>query len=301
MEGGPAPRILRAGGVAAGVLMLCAGRGGAEEPDVDLVVRTAAQRQEAVESAAPRMLFDHAEVVSDLDVHGRPESVETYRYVAASEGKGIAARTLLSVNGRAPTERERRRVREEDEKRRRARASGERTDESEDADLRSGRLPLSDLLRRFDFRFLREERRDGRLAYLVEFGPKKGARPRTLRDRVLGRFGGRAWIDVAEGQVIRIEGRLLTPVKVAGGLALDIREVELVYEGRPVAPGVWAPCFEELRVGAKAALVLPFRKAFRYEFSGYRPADERLIASSRPGEALRSAIHARTTSAPPAP
>jgi hypothetical protein len=255
--------------------------------DVDAIVRYAAERQREAERRRTPLVFDHVDVMTDLDAQGRPKSVERHLYVSLSEGKGVVARELVAVDGRPSTESERRKVREEDEKRRRARAGSGSADQAEDADLISGRLPLSDLLERFDFRFVREEPFDGRPAYLVSFGPKPGRVSRTIRDRVLDRFGGLAWIDAAELQVIRIEGRLTKGVKVAAGLALDLKGVELVYEGRPVAPGLWQPCLEELRIDAKAALVIPFRRVIRFEFSNYRAhaTGSLLVATERTRQA----------------
>jgi hypothetical protein len=242
----------------------------ASDVDVDAIVRYAAERQQASERHRTPLAFDHVDVLTELDASGRPKSVERHVYVSYSEGSGIEARDLREVDGRPPTDRERRAIREEDEKRRRARAEKGSRDEGEDADLRSGRLPLADLLGRFAFRFVREEACDGRPAYLVSFGPRPGHVSRTIRDRVLNEFGGLCWIDQAELQIIRIEGRLTKNVKVAGGLALDLKSVSLVYEGSPVAPGLWVPCVEELRVEARAALVIPYRREVRFEFSNYR-------------------------------
>ena len=238
--------------------------------DAGLVVRLAAENQRAAEQRGIPLAFRQIEVKTEIRGAGRPAPAERFTYLSFSDGRGVTRRELVEVDGRLPTDREIEKARDEDGKRR------------EDADdLLSGRLPLSDLLTRYDFRFLREETHDGRPAYLVEFGPREGLAARTLRDRVLNGFAGRAWIDAAELQAIRIEGRLTRPVKVAGGLALDLRNVGFVYEGRPVLPGVWAPCLEEIRVDGKAALVLGFTREIRYEFSGYRGTETVAQARAR--------------------
>lgn len=252
------------------VSSLSADRASGAGVDVNELVRYAAERQRDSEHLREPLVFDHVDVMTEFDAEGRPKSMERHVYVSFSTGKGVDARELVAVDGRPATDRERREVREEDRKRQRARTATSSQDEANDADLRSGRLPLSDLVERFDFRFVREETYDGRAAYLVVFGPKEGRIPRTIRDRVLDQFSGRAWIDAAELQVIRIEGRLTKAVKVAAGLALDLRKLELLYEGRPVGAGLWEPCLEELRIDAKAAVVIPFRREIRFEFSNYR-------------------------------
>jgi len=69
----------------------------------------------------------------------------------------------------------------------------------------------------------------------------------VLGDRVLGALAGRAWVDVSDLQVRRVEARLLKPVKVAGGIVLSVKEAEVAYQALPVAPGVWFPAEVTLR------------------------------------------------------
>ena len=175
---------------------------------------------------------------------------------------------------------ERERTRREDEKRKLASTEpgGKRSDEEE---LMSGRVPLLDLYHRLQFRLVGEERLDGRPTFVVEFRPKPGLSAKTVRDRVLNAFAGKTWIDVAEIQVRKIDGRLTAPVKVLGGALLDLKGVRLLYETREVMPGTWAPCREEIGITATAGVFLPFRREIRFEFSDYR--------SARPLAPLRAA------------
>lgn len=246
--------------------------------DAGLVVRLAAANQRAAEERGTPMAFRQVEVHTELLGDGRRGPAERFTFLSFSDGRGVTRRQLLEVDGRPPTDREVARTQRQDEKRREKAARNGSEDGTDD--LLSGRLPLSDLLTRFDFRFVCEEPFAGRPAYLVEFGPKEGLQARTLKDRVLNGFAGRAWIDAAELQPIRIEGRLTRPVQVAGGLALSLRDVRFLYEGHPVLPGVWAPCLEEIRVDARAAVFLGFSREVRYEFSGYRGVSP--VAEARP-------------------
>jgi hypothetical protein len=256
--------------------------------DINQIVRDAAERQKLAERKGSAMRFVQVEVKTDFDSDRKPSAIERRQFVSLSEGSGVSARELVEINGRAPTEKEREKVRQEDEKRRRTRAGKEAASETEDDDLMSGRLPLSDLLTRFDFRLVGEEPVEGRMAYVVEFGPKPGLVSKTLRDRVLNNFAGKAWIDVVEHQIYKIDGHLTTSVKVAGGLALDLQEVKIIYEGRPVYPGYWAPCREEIQIKARAAMIFKVNKEMRFEFSGYEPLhghsaspEKAVVASTR--------------------
>jgi hypothetical protein len=225
----------------------------AEAMNVDQLVRRAAERQRESE-ARSALAFKVLEVNADLDASGRPGPAERRVYACLRRGRSLQ-RELSSVDGRVPTERERRKAR------------------SETGDTKTGRLDLMDMLGRFDFRYLREELLEGRPSWVVEFSPKPGLEPRSAKDRVLSEFAGLAWIDTAETQVLRIEGRLTREVKFAGGLALRLSRVEIVYEARQQVPGVWVPCREELHVEATAALVFPYRHELRLEFANYRVPD----------------------------
>lgn len=246
--------------------------------DAGLVVRLAAENQRAAEEQGASLTFRQVEVRTELLDDGRRGPAERFTYLSSSDGRGVTRRHLVEVDGRPPTGREVERARRQDDKRREKAARQGTGGGTED--LLSGHLPLSDLLTRFDFRFVREEPFAGRPAYLVEFRPRKGLEARTVKDRVLNGFAGRAWIDAAELQPIRIEGRLTRPVEVAGGLALSLRNVRFLYEGQPVLPGVWAPCLEEIRVDGRAAVVLGFSREIRYEFSDYRGTPS--LAQTRP-------------------
>lgn len=239
--------------------------------DVDALVLEAAARQREGEVSAGRISLERIEVETDLDSDGRRKKSERKRYVVLMDRRGMVERELLEVDGRAATAEERETSRREDEKRRRAslKAGDVRSDEEE---LLSGRVPLLDLYHRLQFRLLGEELLDGRPTFVVEFRPKPNLVSRTIRDRVLNAFAGKAWIDVAEIQVRRIDGRLTAPVKVLGGALLDLKGVRLLYETREVLPGTWAPCREEIGITATAGMFLPFRREIRFEFSGYRDA-----------------------------
>ncbi len=183
--------------------------------------------------------------------------------------RGVVSRELLEVDDREATEDEKKKARKDDEKRRLAslEAGGARSDEEE---LMSGRVPLLDLLHRLQFRYVGEEVLDGRPTHVVAFSPKPGLVSKTIRDRVLNAFAGTTWIDVAEQQLRKIDGYLTTPVKVLGGVLLDLRGVRLVYESREVLPGTWAPCREEIGITATAGMLIGVRREIRFEFSDYR-------------------------------
>ena len=264
------PRARR-GAVLGAACALLLGAPPARAWDVNALVLEAAARQREGELNAGRVTLERIEVETELDAAGGRKKPEKRRYSVVMDGRGVVGRELLEVDGRQATEEEREKSRREDEKRKRAslEANGARSDEEE---LMSGRIPLLDLLPRLEFRLVGEELLDGRPTHVVAFGPKPGLVSKTIRDRVLNNFAGTTWIDVAEQQVRKIDGHLTVPVKLLGGVLLDLKGVRLVYESREVLPGAWAPCREEIDVTAVAGLFLGYRREIRFEFSNYRSA-----------------------------
>lgn len=238
---------------------------------MDALVLEAAARQREGELSAGKVTLERVEVETELDARGGVKKLSRRRYAVVMDGRGLVGRELLEVDGRDATEAERERSRREDAKRRRAalEAGGARSDEEE---LVSGRVPLLDLVHRLQFRIVGEELLDGRPTWVVDFRPKPGLVSKTIRDRVLNNFAGTTWIDVAEHQLRKIEGRLTTPVKVLGGALLDLQGIRLVYETREVMPGTWAPCREEIGITATAGMLLGVRREIRFEFGNYRSA-----------------------------
>lgn len=236
--------------------------------DVNELVRRAADRQKESEARSGGVAYQRLEVETDVDGKGRREKVIRRVFAVVPDGSGGTRRDLVEVNGRPPTAAETKDARKDEEKRRaRAARGGKGGDQDE---LMSGRPPLHDLLTRLDFEVVGQEVIDGRPNHVVSFGPRTGLVSRTVRDQILNNFAGRAWIDAGEQQVTKIEGHLTRPAKVWGGIALDLRAVEIVYEERPILPGTWAPCREEMRVVGKAAIVIDVHKEIRLEFWGYR-------------------------------
>ena len=267
MKGGSRRRIVVGGSLAA----LLLGAAPARAWDANAIALESAARQREGEIAVGRIAFERIEVETELDSDGRRKKPARKRYSVVMDRRGVVARELLEVDGRPPTDEERETSQREDEKRRRAalEPNGERSDEEE---LMSGRVPLLDLLPRLQFRLVGEELVDGRPTFILDFEPKPGLVSKTIRDRVLNNFAGRTWVDVAEVQVRKIEGRLTTPVKVLGGALLDLKGVRLVYESREVMPGAWAHCREEIGISAVAGMFLRYRREIRFESSNYRSA-----------------------------
>ena len=275
---------------AAGVALLLALDGGAAGaaavapgmPDVDAreLVRRVVKSQRRVEAAFAGSTFDQREVRITWGADGRAKEVASRLfYVLSGDGDAEGSRELVEMNGRPATEDEKRKAAEEDEKARKRRlvekAAGEagRADKvsGDEDDPLVGRRRLSELIGRFVIRVAGEETVEGRPAYVLDFSPDPAAAPaKSLGDRALNSLAGRALIDAVDFQVRSVVAHLTKPLKVAGGIAVNVKEAEIVYTGQPLGGNLWFPCVVELRVTGKTALFFRLDTSFRFEFANLR-------------------------------
>ena len=58
-------------------------------------------------------------------------------------------------------------------------------------------------------------------------------------------------------------------MKVGGGLAANVKEASISYQGARLPSGVWFPCVVDLRIKGKTAVFFRLDTSFRFEFSGF--------------------------------
>jgi len=251
-------------------------------PGVDAgeLVKRVVKNQRRVEEAFAGSTFDQREVKITWGEGGRAKEVASRLfYVLSGDGDAEGSRELFEVDGRPATEDEKSKAAEEDEKGRKKRlvekAAGEarRVDKvsGDEDDPLVGRRRLSELMGRFIIRVVGEESVEGRPAYVLDFSPDPGAPPaKSLGDRALNALAGRALIDAVDFQVRSIVAHLTKPVKVAGGIAVNVKEAEIVYTGQPLAGNLWFPCVVEIRLTGKTAVFFRLDTSFRFEFANLR-------------------------------
>lgn len=96
-----------------------------------------------------------------------------------------------------------------------------------------------ELLARFEFSVLSSETIEGRPALLLEFKPKPDLPARDINERFLSHIAGRAWVDEAEGTVVRLQFHLLGAIEIVGGLAGAVNSFEFESERVRTAEGLW--------------------------------------------------------------
>lgn len=248
-------------------------------PAAEELIRQVLKSQKRAEERFDSFTFDQREERTKFGSDGKPKEKRTrLYYVLSSNDPESGSRELVEVDGRPATDEEKKDAEKEDAKNRKHRLeekAAERASErpavsGDDDDPAVGRRRLSDLMKRFDVRVVGQEVLDGRPAWLLEFEPRPGVEEHGLGDRALNALAGRAWIDARDMQVRRVEARLLRPVKVAGGLAANVKRADVVYEADPVVPGYWFPARIDLRLEGKQALFFRLDAAYRFTLSNFR-------------------------------
>ena len=253
-----------------------------QTPDVDAreLVRRVVKNQRRVEAAFAGSTFDQREVKITWGEGGRAKEVASRLfYVLSGDGEAAGSRELIEVEGRPATEGEKRKAAEEDDKGRKKRLADKAAREARRPDRVSGdeddplvgRRRLSELIGRFVIRVVGEKTVEGRPTYVLDFSPDPAAPPATsLGDRALNALAGRALIDAVDFQVRSIVAHLTKPVKVAGGIAANVKEAEIVYTGQPLSGNLWFPCVIELRLTGKTALFFRLDTSYRFEFANLK-------------------------------
>ena len=254
----------------------------ASTPPVDPVdlIRHVVRSQRRVEGVFEGATYDEREVQIAWDAKGRPSKVQTRLfYVLSAESGGLDSRELVEVDGRPATEDEKRKAAEQDEKARKRRLEQKAAEKArrpppvsdDDDDPLVGSRRLSELIGRYTIRVVGEEVVEGRPAWVLDFTPDThAAPPKTLGDRALNALEGRAVIDAATFQVRSVEAHLTRAVKIAGGLAANVKDAGVAYTGQLAGGDFWFPCTVDLRLSGKTALFFRLDTSFRVEFTNLR-------------------------------
>jgi len=271
-------RPFRIGLFVAGALLAApqaARAAGAPAVDPDEIARCVARNQRAMERRWGGATYDVLDVRTMFDKEGRPKEIHRrLYYVLAGEGGHPESRDLVEVDGRPATADEIREAAEEDAKRhrrieeraaRRVASLPKASDDDED-DPMFDNHHLSDILGRYELRFVAEEIVDGRPVYVLDFVPRPNLPVRSLMEKTFASMAGRTVIDASDLQILSLEAHLTKNLKVGGGLAANVKDARMVYRAVRLAPGSWFPCRVDLDVNGKALLFFRIASGFRFEF-----------------------------------
>ena len=242
--------------------------------DPEEIARRVASNQRLMEKRWSGATYDFLDVRTTYDKNGRPKEIHRRLfYVLAGEGGHPDSRELVDVDGRAPTADEVREAAEEDAKRHRRieeraarHASSPPKVSGNDDDPFLDDQRLSEILGRYELRFVGEEVADGRLVYVLDFSPRPGLPTHSVSERAFASMAGRAVIDASDLQILSLEAHLTKNLKVAGGIAANVKEARMVYRAVRLGPDAWFPCRVDLDVSGKAILFFRIASGFRFDF-----------------------------------
>ena len=196
----------------------------APAPDVQEIIRKFTANGEDPELSARRdaIAYQRTSRVEYLNEDGTVKRKQTRIYkVFPQDGRSVTR--LVTVNGRAPKEKS-------DKQRSAARETGEK----------SRMLTVSDdLLSRFEFTFVRDEKFAGRATWVLAFAPKADAPEEEIFDKFINAMAGKLWIDQEEYQLAKAEVHLSKRVAFFGGLAGALDKLDLTLIQRRIEPSVW--------------------------------------------------------------
>ncbi len=198
------------------------------------------------------------------EVYPSLEFGRTYRRLVARDGTPISPGELADQDRKqeAKSDAKERRLAAEDEAARRARAEARR---------RKERAVIDEVFRMDDIAVAGRQVLDGRPTIVVTFAPRPGFRPATQGGKVIQKLAGRAWIDEADRQLVRLEARLLDSLGVGPAkLARLQKGATAFFQRRKVNGEIWLPTEARFTGAAKALLFFGARLDVHSTYGDYK-------------------------------
>ena len=201
-------------------------------PDVEEILRRflARAREAAEVEARQEICYLRKTRVEQLTEDGTVRETRSKEHSVTNRA-GVIHAWLVKVDNQEPTERD---------------LSSDRRGDSE-ARKESGRRRKGPdfldeaLVRRFSYRFEAEEQIEGRRVFRLAYEPRTDAADsNTNVDRLLGALHGHLWIDAQEYELVKVEARLRSALRLLGGIVGSLNRLEFAIQRRPVEPGHWA-------------------------------------------------------------
>jgi hypothetical protein len=130
---------------------------------------------------------------------------------------------------------------------------------------------IDEIFRLYDIRIVRREPLDGRDAILMTFAPRPGVETTTRPGRIVKKFSGRAWIDEADRQLVRVEGELTDDLSFGFGILAKLKKgARAELKRRKVNDEIWLPAEARFVGHARVLLVKGIHIDALSEYSDYR-------------------------------
>jgi hypothetical protein len=193
---------------------------------------------------------------SSYEVYPSAEPGHTYRKLVARDGKALPVDDLANED------------RKQQEKE--AKAAG-RSPEVQAERRRKEAGAVEELFRLYDIRIVGRETIEGRGAILVTFTSRPDVVTTTKPGKILKKFSGRAWIDEADRQLVRVEAELTDDLSFGFGILAKLKKgARALMQRRKVNDEIWLPAEARFVGHARLFLVKALNIDALSEYSDYK-------------------------------
>jgi hypothetical protein len=240
-------RLVRHGFALAGILALAApARSGdqpaaAPLPDARVFLAEVRDRLHTDDFLLDQYTFTEKQTERRLDGDGKVTKVSSASYeVYPSAEPGHTYRKLVEKDGKVlPVDDLAKEDRKQQEKEARAAA---RSPEVQAERRRKEAEAVEELFRLYDIRIVGREMLEGRGAVVVTFSARPGVETTTKPGKILKKFSGRAWIDEADRQLVRVEAELTDDLSFGFGILAKLKKgARAEMQRRKVNEEIWLP------------------------------------------------------------
>ena len=214
--------------------------------------------------------FTEKQTERRLDGHGKVVKVTSASYeVYPSAEPGHTYRKLVERDGKVlPVDDLAREDRKQAEKEAKAAA---RSPEVQAQRRRKEAEAIDEIFRLYDIRIVGREVLDGRSAILATFISRPGLEATTRPGKVLKKFSGKAWIDEADRQLVRVEAELTDDLSFGFGILAKLRKgAKAEMQRRKVNDEIWLPSEVHFTGHARLFLVKGLHVDTLSQYSDYK-------------------------------
>jgi hypothetical protein len=205
---------------------------------------------------------------SSYEVYPSAEPGHTYRKLVERDGKALPVDDLAKED------------RKQQEKEAKAAA---RSPEYQAERRRKEAEAVEELFRLYDIRIVGREALEGRGAILVTFTSRPGVETTTKPGKILKKFSGRAWIDEADRQLVRVEAELTDDLSFGFGILAKLNKgARAEMQRRKVNDEIWLPSEARFVGHARLFLVKGLNIDALSEYSDYKKFTVATEASAAP-------------------
>jgi hypothetical protein len=208
-----------------------------EIPDAQALVQKVVARAKAVseDAALPTVTYTNVSLYQTFAPSGdvKRTKEKTYRVTLA---QGMTQNELIAIDGLPLAPGDQAALSEKERKWRDAYAAGR----DGTAPRRMDQVINEKLFARFDLRVSGQTTLRGHRCWVIELGPRASPPPEErLMDRVFNRLTGRAWVDLATHEIVRVEAHTEGPLRLWGGILGALESFQIHLDREDAGRGVW--------------------------------------------------------------